>query len=247
MNEPYVEVIKDITGSNETSITDLRLAVLEHSGFLAPILCKVTMSSGTLLYPYTTIPDEADTDSVIAGLTLTRNHSSLIRKIVKETVEDAVPEVGISTALRTIMAQQTALKIEKEVVSTIVADANILPVSGAGADWAGIELCIEDMGPLVYNTVGTFTVALSLTDHLALTRDADFDRAMETLKSKFRFVVSPELATGQMIVVHEHGFAGSLSVAAMEEDSSPASDSAELVLPYKTGIGYDLDFIRVVK
>lgn len=246
MKKSYELVMKDITGATETTVDTLRLAVLESMAFLHPILDKVVMESGTLLHPYTVIPAVGATSHVIGGMELTRTTDVIIRKLVKETVEDANPTVGIEKALETIMAQQAAQEIEKYLIDTMLADGTIVQTAGAGVDWSGIENSIIDMGTNVFNTKGRFLVALSLDDFFAIIRDADFERANDVLKDKVTLVVSAGITAGNMLIIHEHGVAGSFAVSNMEEDSSPSSDSVELVLPYKVGLGFDANYIRKV-
>lgn len=243
------DVTKDITSgdSNKTVILPIKQAFLESSPLIGRVFDKVDWDAGILLYPYTKVPKSGDTSYVIEGMELTKDNDFIDRAIVKETVEDAAPETKIYQTLVNIMVQDVSQKVEKTFVDQIIADANITPVVGAGADWTGIVSLITDMGAYVYNTKGSFVVMLSLVDHLALAGDADFERAHDALKDKIEVMVSTKLAAGQMIVIHEHGIAGSATIKEMEIDKTPSSDMASLIMAYRTGLNYDLDFIRVVK
>ncbi|CAL9955894.1 hypothetical protein VPHD249_0014 [Vibrio phage D249] len=243
------DVTKDITSgdSNKTVILPIKQAFLESSPLIGRVFDKVDWDAGILLYPYTKVPKSGEDTYVIAGMELTKDTDFIDRSIVKETVEDAAPETKIYQTLVNIMVQDVSQKVEKTFVDQIIADANIQPVAGAGADWTGIVSLITDMGAYVYNTKGSFVVMLSLADHLTLAGDADFERAHDALKDKIEVMVSSKLEAGQMIVIHEHGIAGSATIKEMEIDAAPSSDMASLIMAYRTGLNYDLDFIRVVK
>ena len=243
------DVNKAITSndSNKTVILPIHQAFLESSPLIGRVFDKVDWDAGILLYPYTKVPKSGEDTYLIYGMELTKETDFIDRAIVKETVEDAAPETKIYQTLESIMVQDVSQKVEKKFVDQIIADSNILPVAGAGADWTGIVSLITNMGAYVYNTKGSFVVMMSLTDHLALASDADFERAHDALKDKIELMVSTKLSAGQMIVIHEHGIAGSATIKEMEIDKAPSSDMANLIMAYRTGLNYDLDFIRVVK
>lgn len=233
--------------SNNTAILPIKQAFLESSPLVGRVFDKVDWNVGILLYPYTKVPESGDTTYLINGLTLSKDTDIVDRVIAKETVEDAAPETKIRETLEAIMVQDVSQKVEKQLVDKIIADTNILPVAGAGADWSGIVSLINDMGSYVFNTKGSFVVLMSLEDHLNLSSDADFERAKGALQDKVALMVSTKLETGQMIVLHEHGIAGSIDLKDMEIASTPSSDMANLIMAYRTGLNYDVDFIRVVK
>tara|TARA_Y100001956_G_C4105928_1_gene179992 strand:+ start:259 stop:999 length:741 start_codon:yes stop_codon:yes gene_type:complete len=236
-----------IEDSDKTAVVGLREAVLAISPLLTTVFDRVDWDAGILLCPYTKVPEDGDTSHVISGMELVKNSDTTQKLIVKETIEDANPNTKIYSALENIMVQETAQKIEKSMLGSILADTTIDPVAGASADWTGISSCITHMGTHVFNTVGSFYAAVSLDDYLVLIQDTDYKRAKENLGNKVIVVVSTSLSAGEMVIMHEHGVAGSVMVKEMEIDSAPSKDAATLVLPYRTGLKYDVDFVRVVK
>ena len=243
------DVTKTITvGDSGTTVTlPLKEAVLAVSPLLSTVFDKVDWDAGILLYPYTKVPEAGETAHVISGMSLTKTTSITEKTLAKETVEDAHPNTKISEALAAIMVQETAQKIEKSMLDTMLADATIPTVLSAGADWSGITACIKDMGTYVYNTVGMFHVVISLEDYLVIIQDTDYKRAKDILGPKVSLVVSTSLVSGQMVVMHEYGVAGATQIKEVEVDSGPSKDIATLLLPYRTGLDYDIDYVRVVK
>lgn len=244
MKPNYIEVRKDITGASETLTALIEGQVVTSDNFIYPFINKVEMDQGVLLYPFIDVVAETDTSFVVGGLTLNKQNSFSVFSLSNETIEDANPKVGIKEALATSASIQIRKKIEKDLVTDIIADGAL--AFSAGVDWTGIKSAISDIGPSIFTIQGTIYVVVSLDRYLKLVGDPTFADAKTMLGQKIVVNSCEALDDSTMIVFHEHGVCGGFLAKPLEVKATPAVDGTDVISAYSYAAGWSTKYARVI-